>query len=249
MSNSNSDAWSRQNNPFGEDFFVMPYEEEVQARAEQLLQDNRDAIRHYVELLAWEMQGNLDLLRVLVSLFWHWKDIDPKWIAEASFMSVGDVSQLAESQSLVVFHCLDCGAQLQAESRSHLIRMYRSLEALCGSESENYHVTNLLCETCLKQRDEYNEEQRRLDCLRQQALLDEYRERSYAERRKTREWAILKRQVHRRDGYRCRLCGRDDVQLHVHHRTYATYGEERLEDLITLCSSCHEHFHFLSEVS
>jgi 5-methylcytosine-specific restriction endonuclease McrA len=60
---------------------------------------------------------------------------------------------------------------------------------------------------------------------------------------------VLKRQIHRRDGYCCRLCGRNDDQLHVHHRTYATYAEERLEDLITLCRSCHEHFHFLSEAS
>ena len=97
----------------------------------------------------------------------------------------------------------------------------------------------------LRQREEHAEDQRRLDNLRQQALLTEYRERPYAERRQTREWAILKRQVHRRDGYRCRLCGRDDdVQLHVHHCTYANYAEERLEDLITLCSACHERFHF-----
>jgi hypothetical protein len=57
------------------------------------------------------------------------------------------------------------------------------------------------------------------------------------------EWMILKRQVHHREGYRCRLCGRDDLQLHVHHSTYKNYGEEKLEDLITLCSTCHERFH------
>jgi 5-methylcytosine-specific restriction endonuclease McrA len=96
---------------------------------------------------------------------------------------------------------------------------------------------------------DHAEEQRRLDDLRQQALLAEYRGRPYAERRQTKEWAILKKQVHRRDGYRCRLCGRADVQLHVHHRTYETYAEERLEDLMTPCRSCHEHFHFLSEAS
>ena len=39
------------------------------------------------------------------------------------------------------------------------------------------------------------------------------------------------------------MCGKD-AQLHVHHCTYANYGEERLEDLIMLCSACHERFHF-----
>ncbi len=56
---------------------------------------------------------------------------------------------------------------------------------------------------------------------------------------------VLKRQIHRRDEYRCRMCGNDDAQLHVHHCTYANYGKEKLEDLITLCSTCHQRFHFL----
>jgi 5-methylcytosine-specific restriction endonuclease McrA len=56
-------------------------------------------------------------------------------------------------------------------------------------------------------------------------------------------------QIHRRDGYRCRFCNRNNGPLHVHHRTYATYAEERLEDLLTLCRGCHEYFHRLSEAS
>jgi 5-methylcytosine-specific restriction endonuclease McrA len=37
----------------------------------------------------------------------------------------------------------------------------------------------------------------------------------------------------------------DNAQLHVHHNNYANYAQERLEDLIILCSSCHQRFHFL----
>ncbi len=73
-------------------------------------------------------------------------------------------------------------------------------------------------------------------------MLAEYRKRPYAERRRTREWAVLKKQVHRRDGYRCRLCGSAE-QLHVHHCTYANYGQEKFEDLITLCGMCYRRFH------
>jgi 5-methylcytosine-specific restriction endonuclease McrA len=249
VSKDNADGWGRQNDPFGEDFYIVPPDEETWARAEQILEDNRDALRHYLELLTWEMIGNSDGLKALISLLWHWKDIDPKWLAEASFMSVSDVRDIAESQSLMVFNCLYCGVELQANNRQHLIQMHQGSEALCGDRTRSQHLLHLLCESCIQQRDQYDEEQHRLDHLRQQALLAEYRERDYADRRRTQEWAILKRQVHRRDGYRCRLCGRDDVQLHVHHRTYETYAEERLEDLITLCRSCHEHFHFLSEAS
>ena len=126
--------------------------------------------------------------------------------------------------------------------------MHHSLNAIRRDESGD-HLTDLLCETCIAQRADHAEDQRRLDELRQQALLTEYRGRPYAERRQTKEWAILKKQVHRRDQYRCRLCGRGNVELHVHHCTYENYAQERLEDLITLCNVCHHKAHFESEAS
>ena len=240
----NSYAWGWRNDPFREDIFLLPHEEETRARVEQITEDNRDALRHYVELLVWETHGNPDLLRIAVSLLWHFEDVDPRWMAEASFMSVGDVRDLAESQPIMTFHCLDCGVELQVMNRRHLIRMHHSLRALRKGDVGDQRLANLLCRTCIGQRKEHAEDQCRLDQLRQQALLAEYRSRPYAERRATREWTILKQQVHRRDGYRCRLCGNSDEQLHAHHCTYANYAEERLEDLITLCSTCHERFHF-----
>jgi 5-methylcytosine-specific restriction endonuclease McrA len=240
----NSYAWVQGDDPFREDFFLPPHEEEIEARAEQIAADNRDAIRHYVELLIWETQDNPDLRKIVVSLLYHWDDVDPRWLAEASFMSVGDVRDLAESQPIVTFHCLDCGVQLQLMNRRHLIRMHYSLRALRRGEIEDERLADLLCKTCIRQRKEHAEDQRRLDGLRQQALLAEYRKKPYVERRGTQEWALLKRQVHRRDRYRCRLCGCDDAPLHVHHCTYANYAEERLEDLITLCSRCHKRYHF-----
>lgn len=244
MPDPNSGACNWQNDPFGDDFFLLPHEDEIRARAEQVAKDNRDALRHHVELLVWETQGNPDLLKIAVSLLWLWDDVEPRWLAEACFMSVGDVRNLVESQPIVAFHCLDCGEQLQVCNRQHLIRMRHSLRALRKGATRDEHLADHLCKSCARQREENAEDQRRLDNLRQQALLAEYRRKPYAERRKTREWVILKRQVHRRDGYRCRLCGSDDDQLHVHHCTYATYAEERLEDLVTLCGTCHQRSHF-----
>jgi 5-methylcytosine-specific restriction endonuclease McrA len=247
-SDGNSTAWGNQNDPFGEDFYLVPHDEVIRARIEQEDEDNWEALRHFVELAIWEALDNPDLLKVLLSLLWHWDAIAPRWLAEASFRSVSDVRDLVDSQPVMTFNCLVCGAELNPMNRRHLLRMHHSLKAL-RTDEDSGHLTDLLCKTCSAQRDDHAEAQRRLDELRQQALLAEYRGRPYAERRQTKEWAILKRQVHRRDGYRCRLCGRDDVELHVHHRTYETYAEERLEDLVTLCRTCHEHFHFLSEAS
>jgi 5-methylcytosine-specific restriction endonuclease McrA len=249
-SDGNSVAWGNQSEPFGEDFYLVPHAEETWARSEQVAQDSRDALRHFVELAIWRALDldDRDHLKVLLSLLWLWEDVEPRWLAEASLRSVGDVRDLVDSQPVMTFNCLDCGAELKPMNRQHLLRMHRTLKVLRKDEVCD-NLTDLLCKTCVAQRATHAEDQRRLDDLRQQALLADYRGKPYAERRQTKEWAILKKQVHRRDGYRCRLCGRDDVELHVHHRTYESYAEERLEDLITLCRTCHEHFHFLSEAS
>jgi hypothetical protein len=240
-------AWGDPN-PFGEDFYLVPHDEEIRVRIGQVAEDNQDALRHFVELAIWEALENPDLLRVLLSLLWLWEAVEPSWLAEASFRSVGDVRDIVESQPVMFFNCLDCGAALKPMNRRHLQRMYRSQKAHRRHEGDD-PPTDLLCKTCIAQRADHAEDQRRLDELRQQALLAEYRGRPYAERRQTKEWAILKKQVHRRDQYRCRLCGRGNVELHVHHCTYENYAQERLEDLITLCSVCHHYVHSRSEAS
>jgi 5-methylcytosine-specific restriction endonuclease McrA len=42
--------------------------------------------------------------------------------------------------------------------------------------------------------------------------------------------------------YQCATCS-SPLDLQVHHRTYKRVGNERLNDLIVLCESCHEKFH------
>ena len=43
--------------------------------------------------------------------------------------------------------------------------------------------------------------------------------------------------------FRCQLCNAKDKQLHVHHRTYDTFENEPLNDLVVLCEDCHAKFH------
>jgi len=43
----------------------------------------------------------------------------------------------------------------------------------------------------------------------------------------------------RRDGWKCRHCG-DRGGLHPHHIVYQSHqGEDKLNNLITLCAQCH----------
>lgn len=55
----------------------------------------------------------------------------------------------------------------------------------------------------------------------------------------TSEWKAKRSKALRRDGHRCVLCFVDGP-LDVHHVSYERLGNERLNDLMSLCRSCHQ---------
>lgn len=56
----------------------------------------------------------------------------------------------------------------------------------------------------------------------------------------SRRWQELRAEALVRDGCRCRSCN-SAQDLEVHHRRYpAVFGTETVDDLTTLCRSCHE---------
>ena len=56
-------------------------------------------------------------------------------------------------------------------------------------------------------------------------------------------YKALCRQVLSRDSWRCQNCGTAE-SLHVHHvQARSKLGPDCLENLITLCVSCHESLH------
>lgn len=63
---------------------------------------------------------------------------------------------------------------------------------------------------------------------------DKYRE--YLE---SNEWDKLRNARLIKDNFRCAICGKAE-QLHVHHIFYPNeYGDENINDVITLCDTCH----------
>ena len=53
----------------------------------------------------------------------------------------------------------------------------------------------------------------------------------------------LCRQVLQRDGWRCQHCG-GRTNLHVHHiQLRSQLGDDAKENLMTLCSDCHDQIH------
>jgi len=58
----------------------------------------------------------------------------------------------------------------------------------------------------------------------------------------TDKWSELRTARLALDNHRCRLC--NDLATQVHHRLYTdVLGEESVEDLTSLCDSCHSNYH------
>jgi len=56
-------------------------------------------------------------------------------------------------------------------------------------------------------------------------------------------YEALRHQVLRRDGWRCQACGWIS-NLEVHHKDFRSHGgEDRVDNLITLCARCHREIH------
>lgn len=60
----------------------------------------------------------------------------------------------------------------------------------------------------------------------------------YAEFLKGSFWKSLRSACLARDGHECVKCGKKK-KLQAHHKKYRAWMETKLEDLITLCESCH----------
>lgn len=56
------------------------------------------------------------------------------------------------------------------------------------------------------------------------------------------EWRTLRNQVFTRDNHTCQSCG-SQSSLACHHIMYDRLGAENLEDLTTLCTTCHTALH------
>lgn len=66
----------------------------------------------------------------------------------------------------------------------------------------------------------------------------------YSEKLKHPKWQRKRLEIMQRDGFKCKLCGDKESELHIHHEEYE--GDPWDVDnkfLHTLCSECHDCLH------
>lgn len=71
----------------------------------------------------------------------------------------------------------------------------------------------------------------------------EYREYIQSDR-----WDKKRRKRLKKDNYTCVDCGERDRPLDVHHLSYDRLGNERMDDLVSLCRKCHNERHEKGEI-
>ena len=74
------------------------------------------------------------------------------------------------------------------------------------------------------------------------AFVKDYKQ-NYKQYLETEHWKSIRESKLKETGYKCQLCSKTDIKLHVHHNTYERIGDEDMNDLIVLCESCHKKFH------
>ena len=66
-----------------------------------------------------------------------------------------------------------------------------------------------------------------------------------------KRWLDRANEIRRLDGYKCAMCGKSNVELHVHHLAYPPkpfhIWDATDDELVTLCKDCHMEIHNCEE--
>jgi len=88
---------------------------------------------------------------------------------------------------------------------------------------------------------ERRQQQRKVRKSRKQAQIAEAQGMTYHEYIQSPIWKKTRTRAIRAAGYTCQKCGTKSYELYVHHINHeAVLGDEKLDDLLVLCPTCHK---------
>jgi 5-methylcytosine-specific restriction endonuclease McrA len=240
MQDSTRNAWS---SPQG---LRLPVEEDQIKSARETLRENKGAQWSVCFSIGIQVGDNVELRNNLISLLVEF-DLPTATISDMFGLSGRKVWDIAASEPVSLFWCLDCGEPLDVRDQWDLLRLRRASRAISCARAGNPGDVTLLCDSCTKFRLQLHNEEQRLRRLASQARTAQLRKMPFAEYRVQSEWQARRSATQARAGHRCQTCGKNDVRLDVHHNTYERYGDESIFDLVVLCDRCHALIHGLAE--
>jgi 5-methylcytosine-specific restriction endonuclease McrA len=228
------------------DPLCLPVEEGHIEAAREMHRDNLHALYTHLFSTGLLLKDSLELRANLIRLFVQVDEIPISWLDDAFGVNGREAWAIAQVEPIFLFGCLDCQEPICPKGQRHQRRLKRELEALCHSRVGEMMSTALLCGRCTELRlHQYNEECRAARLSQQARAARLYK--MGAKYREEPEWKVKRTQALIRAGYRCQMGASHDGPLDVHHNTYQNYGNERPQDLVVLCRSCHEQIHGVVE--
>jgi hypothetical protein len=219
--------------------FRLPLDQSMLEAARRMYQDNRGALWTHLVATGLLVEDSLELRANLISLLVQVDEIPISWLDHAFGVNGREAWAIAQTEPIFLFGCLDCNEQIRPKDPRHLRHLKRELAALRKCSVGEMVSTALLCGRCTELRLHlYNEECRAAHLAQQARAARLYK--MGAKYREEPEWQVRRVQALTRAGYKCQTCSRRDTTLDVHHNTYENYGDERPQDLVVLCRSCHQ---------
>jgi 5-methylcytosine-specific restriction endonuclease McrA len=222
--------------------FRLPLDEDQIEAAKAVYRENKGAQWSAAVAIGLQVDGNAELRDSLVAFFVELV-IPTATIADAFCLSGREVWEIASSDPISMFCCLDCDDPIEVRDRKDLVRLRRALRTVSAVRPGDLGDMDLLCESCTGLRLQIHNEEQRLRRLARQSRAAQLRKMPFSDCRLTPEWQARRVAALARGGYRCQTCGENDARLEVHHNTYERYGDESFNDLIVLCARCHQLFH------
>jgi 5-methylcytosine-specific restriction endonuclease McrA len=224
----------------------LPVDEGQIEAAWETLRDNKGAQWSVCFSVGIQVGDNAELRNNLISLLIE-LDVPTSTISDMFGLSGREVWEIAALEPVSVFWCLDCRELLDVRARRDLMRLKSGTRGAATARPGDPGDVSLLCDSCTELRLQLQSEEQRLRRLAQQARTAQLRKMPFAEYRKQPEWQVRRVQALTRARFRCQMGSSHDAPLDVHHNSYDNYGDERPEDLVVLCRSCHQKVHGIVE--
>ncbi len=236
MEDSTPKAWSSP----GE--LRLPLDRGMLEAARRMYRDNRGALWSHLVATGLLVEDSLELRANLISLFAQVDEIPISWLDHAFGVNGREAWAIAQAEPIFLFWCLFCQEQIRPKDPRYLRRLKRELEVLRNCRVGEMVSTALLCGRCTELRLQQHNEECRAARLAQQARAAQLYKLG-AKYREEPEWQVRRVQALTRAAYKCQTCSSRDTMLDVHHNSYENYGDERPQDLVVLCRSCHQRVH------
>ena len=197
----------------------LPVEEGQIEAARRTLRENKGAQWSICFAIGIQVGGNVELRNNLIPLIMEF-DVPTATISDMFGLSGREVWDIAATEPVSLFRCVDCDELLDVRDRRGLMRLRRASRALsCVRPGDPGDDTTLLCDSCTNLRLQLHNEGQRLRRLARQARNAQLRKMPFAQYWMQPEWQARRTATLARAGYRCQTCGEKDVRLDVHHNS------------------------------